>query len=184
MLSTQASGRTVYRQRCWTAAVDSRQVWQQQAGPLTIGEGSVGVSELIKEGMGEGPNGCHPGHWAVVQQLGHLQQALTQDEPHQDQHCVVGLVSAGKTGLSNMPLLISGNCGKQSAQGLLAVTACCFSVSGRKLQAVCLMSQLPWNMVSNNKHPCNGCMGSKPTCSSNEHLHDHGKQSHTYNHPV
>lgn len=56
---------------------------QQQAGALTIGEGSVGVSELVEEGVGEGPNGCHPGHWAVVQQLGHLQHALGRHRAHQ-----------------------------------------------------------------------------------------------------
>ena len=49
-----------------------KQLWQQQAERLTIGEGGVGVSELIKEGVGKRPNGCHSGHWAVVQQLGHL----------------------------------------------------------------------------------------------------------------
>lgn len=54
---------------------------QQQAGAPTIGEGSVGVSELIKEGVGEGPNGCHPGHWTVVQQLGDLQQTLWRQRP-------------------------------------------------------------------------------------------------------
>ncbi len=39
---------------------------------LTIGEGGVRVSELIKEGVGERPQGGQTGHWAVVQQLGHL----------------------------------------------------------------------------------------------------------------
>ena len=56
--------------------------WQQQAGSLTIGEGGVGVSELIKEGVGKGPNGCHSGHWTVVQQLGHLQVVGPLDVPH------------------------------------------------------------------------------------------------------
>ena len=41
---------------------------------LTIGEGGVGVSQLIKEGVGKRPQGCQTGHWAVVQQLGHLDQ--------------------------------------------------------------------------------------------------------------
>ena len=61
----------------------ARQEWQQQTEALTIGEGGVGVSELVKEGVGKGPNGCHSGHWAVVQQLGHLQvpsQQVGQDE--------------------------------------------------------------------------------------------------------
>ncbi len=39
---------------------------------LTIGEGGVGVSELIKEGVGKRPQGGQTGHWAVVQQLRHL----------------------------------------------------------------------------------------------------------------
>lgn len=39
---------------------------------LTIGEGCVGVSELIKEGVGKRSQGRQTGHRAVVQQLGHL----------------------------------------------------------------------------------------------------------------
>ena len=66
---------------CWICCHSKRakQEWQQQAEPLTIGEGGVGVSELIKEGVGKRPDGCHSGHWAVMQQLGHLQVA-TQNE--------------------------------------------------------------------------------------------------------
>ena len=59
------------------------QTAQHQRLALTVGEGSVGVSELIKEGVGEGSDGCHPGRWAVVQQLGYLQQAFGGYRAHQ-----------------------------------------------------------------------------------------------------
>ena len=59
-----------------TAMMCSTMAIARKEGRLTIGEGGVGVSELIKEGVSKGANGCHSGHWTVMQQFGHL-QAIT-----------------------------------------------------------------------------------------------------------